>query len=87
MQRVLAQHTARQRIMQMGFHGTGAIKGLAKADDPGIRMDADPKHVGKLFRAQRLDCGNLHVAPHGSRAALARSASCRSQRQQAPDRT
>ena len=43
--------------------GTRTIKGLAKADDPGVGVDAHPDHIGEFGGAQRLDRGDLQTGP------------------------
>jgi hypothetical protein len=58
--RVAAKQPSRKRVVDLGFDRTGAVKGFAEADQAGICVDADPKHIGEFFRAKSFDRNDLH---------------------------
>ena len=54
-QRIAAQQPPGQRVVDMRLDQFRAIEGFAKADDPGIGMNADPKDVRKFVGPQGLE--------------------------------
>ena len=61
-QRVAAEETPAQRVVDVRLDRAGAVEGLAEADHAGVGVDADPEDVGELLGAEGFDGGDLQDA-------------------------
>jgi hypothetical protein len=60
---VFADEPWRNELVDMRFGRSRAVKGLAEADQPLIRLDLDPEKVGKFVNADSLDRRDFHGRP------------------------
>ncbi len=59
-ERIAAEELWRDRLVHIGFNGLRQEERLAEADQPLVRVDAEPQEVGEFFEPDRFDGGDLH---------------------------
>ena len=58
--RILADQIGRDIVVEIGGDRPGRPEGLARSDQAGIGVDAQPEQERKLGEPQRLDADDLH---------------------------